>query len=106
MSAPWPGNVRQLINIVNLCVTLCKTETIPLSLARRALQDQSGSFQTLKEAKQAFERNYLIGVLRITSGHVANAAAIAGKNRTEFYKLLSQHEIDPAEFRGDKAGSK
>jgi two-component system response regulator GlrR len=55
--------------------------------------------QTLKEVKQSCERNYLISVLRITGGHVANSARIAGRNRTEFYKLLSQHEIDPVHFR-------
>jgi len=57
----------------------------------------------LKEAKQEFEKNYLMGVLRVTSGHVANAAKIAGRNRTEFYKLLNQHGIDPAEFRSTKS---
>jgi len=99
LGAAWPGNVRQLINVVDLCATLCKTDTIPLSLVQKALQDKAGDFQTLKDAKQEFERNYLIGVLHITNGHVANAARISGKNRTEFYKLLNQHDIDPAVFR-------
>lgn len=105
MEAAWPGNVRQLINVVDLCTTLCKTETIPASLVQKALQDKPGEFQTLKDAKQEFERNYLIGVLRITNGHVANAARISGKNRTEFYKLLNQHNIDPAEFRNNNSKS-
>jgi two-component system response regulator GlrR len=103
LGAAWPGNVRQLINVVDLCATLCKTETIPLSLVQKALQHKPGGFQTLKDAKQEFERNYLIGVLRITNGHVANAARISGKNRTEFYKLLNQHEIDPGGFRANDA---
>jgi len=98
-AASWPGNIRQLMNVVDLCVTLSKTETIPLSLVKKVLQDKPGDFITLKEAKQEFEKNYLIGVLRVTNGHVANAAKIAGRNRTEFYKLLSQHGIDPAGFR-------
>ncbi|MFQ5660501.1 MAG: sigma-54-dependent transcriptional regulator [Gammaproteobacteria bacterium] len=102
VSAPWPGNIRQLINVVDLCATLCKTETIPLSLVQRALRDEAGAIQTLRDAKLEFERNYLIGVLRITNGHVANAAKIAGRNRTEFYKLLNQHGIDPAGFRDKK----
>ena len=99
----WPGNIRQLMNVVDLCVTLCKTDTIPLSLVKKVLQDKPSEFITLKEAKQEFEKNYLIGVLRVTSGHVANAAKIAGRNRTEFYKLLNQHGIDPAEFRNTKS---
>jgi len=99
----WPGNIRQLMNVVDLCVTLCKTDTIPLSLVKKVLQDKPSEFITLKEAKQEFEKNYLMGVLRVTSGHVANAAKIAGRNRTEFYKLLNQHGIDPAEFRSTKS---
>lgn len=104
ITAPWPGNIRQLINVIDLCVTLCKTETIPLSLVQKAMQDQPGGIETLRDAKQRFERNYLIGVLRMTNGHVANAARMAGRNRTEFYKLLNQHNIDPAGFRPGKPG--
>lgn len=103
MTAPWPGNIRQLINVINLCITLSKTQTIPLSLVQKAMQDQPGGIETLKDARQKFEKNYLIGVLRMTSGHVANAARMAGRNRTEFYKLLNQHNIDPAIFRPVKA---
>jgi two-component system, NtrC family, response regulator GlrR len=102
VSATWQGNIRQLINVVELCVTLCKTKTIPLSLAKKALQDQPEPMQTLKEAKQEFEKNYLISVLRVSQGQVANAARIAGRNRTEFYKLLNQHNINPVDFRPDK----
>ena len=99
VSASWPGNIRQLNNVADVCAALCRTKTIPLSLAKRALQDQPGEIQTLKEAKQTFERKYLLTVMRVTHGHVANAARIAGRNRTEFYKLLGQHGIDPADFR-------
>jgi two-component system response regulator GlrR len=103
LAAPWPGNVRQLMNVVELCTTLIKTDIIPLSMAKSALREEPAGIQTLKVAKDAFERNYLIGVLRITNGHVANAARIAGRNRTEFYKLLAQHHLNAAEFR--KGGS-
>lgn len=105
ISGSWQGNIRQLINVVELCVTLSKTETIPLSLVKRALQDQPAPLQSLKDAKHDFERNYLISVLRVSQGHVANAARIAGRNRTEFYKLLNQHNIDAVNFRSNKKDS-
>ena len=104
-AASWPGNIRQLSNVVELCATLSGSATIPLSLVKKAMQDRPARLQTLKDAKFEFERNYLLTVMRITSGRVANAARIAGRNRTEFYKLLSQHGIDPADFRGDPAGA-
>ena len=98
-SASWPGNIRQLMNVVDLCATLSKTDIISEALAKKALQDKPGKIQTLKEARQEFEKTYLISILRITNGHVANAAKIAGRNRTEFYKLLGQHGLDPSDFR-------
>ena len=55
--------------------------------------------KTLKEAKLEFEKNYLIGILKMSAGHVTNAAKTAGKNRTEFYKLLNLHNIEPDKFR-------
>ena len=98
-AATWPGNVRQLANAVELCATLTKGDVIPLAMAQRALREEPGRLQTLKEAKLAFERKYIISVLRVTNGNVANAARIAGRNRTEFYKLLGQHGIDAGDFR-------
>lgn len=102
-AASWPGNVRQLANAVELCATLTKGEVIPAGMAQKALREEPGRIQTLKEAKQEFERKYLISVLRVTNGNVANAARIAGRNRTEFYKLLGQHGIDAADFRRESA---
>ena len=106
VSMPWPGNVRQLINVIDLCATLSKNKNIPLSLVKTAVHDDPVHMQTLKEAKQAFERGYLLSVLRITHGHVANAAKMAGRNRTEFYKLLNQYNIEPASFRDKKVAEK
>ncbi len=102
VSMPWPGNVRQLINVIDLCATICRNKSIPLNLVKKAVHDEPMNMQTLKEAKREFEKNYLLSVLRITHGHVANAAKVAGRNRTEFYKLLNQYNIEPAAFRDKK----
>ena len=99
VSASWPGNVRQLVNVVELCTTLTKGDEIALTMVQRALREEPVQMQTLKEAKLETERKYLVGVLRMTQGNVASAARIAGRNRTEFYKLLTTHGIDAADFR-------
>ena len=98
-AASWPGNIRQLINVVELCATLTKGDIIPLAMAQRALREEPARIKTLKEAKADFERKYLVSLLRVTEGNVASAARIAGRNRTEFYKLLNQHGLDTASFR-------
>ncbi|HMM75090.1 MAG TPA: sigma 54-interacting transcriptional regulator [Gammaproteobacteria bacterium] len=102
-AAAWPGNVRQLVNAVELCATLTKGDQIGLAMAQRALREKPGRIQTLKEARDAFERRYLISVMRVANGNVATAARVAGRNRTEFYKLLGFHGIDAASFRGGSA---
>mgnify|MGYP000874510030 CR=1 FL=1 len=98
-AASWPGNIRQLVNVVELCTTLTKGDIIPLSMAQRALRDEPAQIKPLKEARADFERNYLISVLRISAGNVANAARIAGRNRTEFYKLLNQYGLEAGDYR-------
>ena len=102
-AASWPGNIRQLINAVELCTTLYTGDIIPLAMAQRALRQQPVHIKTLKDAKADFERNYLISVLRISEGNVANAARLAGRNRTEFYKLLNQYDLDAASYRDGAA---
>jgi two-component system, NtrC family, response regulator GlrR len=99
VASAWPGNIRQLINVVDMCATISMSEVIPLNIVKKALQNKPHQIQTLKEVRQDCEKKYLISVLHITGGNVANAARIAGRNRTEFYKLLGQHNINPSDFR-------
>jgi two-component system, NtrC family, response regulator GlrR len=102
MSASWPGNVRQLQNVVEQSAALSTTDIVPASLVRRALRDGPGAIPPLSEARSRFERDYLQELLQITEGNVSNAARLAGRNRTEFYKLLRRHHLDPDAFRPDE----
>jgi two-component system response regulator GlrR len=99
-SAAWPGNVRQLYNVVEQSCALATTPLIPLTLIQRALRVPTMEALSYAEAKQRFERNYLVQVLKLTDGNVADAARIADRNRTEFYRLLQKYELTPAMFRG------
>ena len=99
IGADLPGNVRQLQNLVEQCSVLSPSDIIPLSLTAQALREKPAQIPTLDEARQAFERRYLICVLRAAEGNITTAARIAGRNRTVFYKLLGRHSLDPARFR-------
>ena len=103
-TASWPGNVRQLYNVVEQCCALTSTPLIPASLVQRALRVPVIEALNYAEAKQRFERNYLVQLLKLTDGNVADAARIADRNRTEFYRLLQKHDLTPAMFRGDTEG--
>ncbi len=98
-AADWPGNIRQLSNVLEQCVALCTTSTIPASLVARALRDKPAEIQPLAEARSAFEREYLITLLKLTRGQVSEVARLAGRNRTEVYRLLQRHGLTPALFK-------
>ena len=100
-TASWPGNVRQLHNVVEQVTALATTALVPLALVQRALRVPSMEVLSYTEARQRFERDYLVGLLKITDGNVADAARLADRNRTEFYRLMQKHGLTPGLFRGD-----
>ena len=102
-TAAWPGNVRQLYNVVEQVCALSTTPLVPLALVQRALRVPSAEVLTYAEAKQRFERSYLVGLLKMTDGNVADAARLAGRNRTEFYRLLQKNELTPGHFQAEPA---
>lgn len=98
-TSAWPGNVRQLVNVVEQCVALTRSPMIPEALVAQALAAEESALPTFNDARAGFERSYLVKVLKITEGNVTQAARIAGRNRTDFYKLLARHELEPATFK-------
>ncbi|CAM5223970.1 transcriptional regulator [Alishewanella longhuensis] len=103
-TAKWPGNVRQLVNVVEQCVALTQNPVISAALVEQALSQNSSYWPTLIEARDQFERQYLIRVLQMTEGNVTRAAELAGRNRTDFYKLLKKHELSASQVteQGDE----
>jgi len=103
VSAPWPGNVPELENVVERAVLLATTAVIPAAVAQSALAAAPATLTPLDEAKRGFERDYLVRLLKITGGNVSRAARMAHRNRTEFYKLLDRHGLEPGMFKGERA---
>ncbi|MFO0204749.1 MAG: helix-turn-helix domain-containing protein, partial [Betaproteobacteria bacterium] len=54
---------------------------------------------SLAEARAQFEREYLVQLLKLTGGNVSQAARIARRNRTEFYRLIERHGLHSDLFR-------
>jgi two-component system response regulator GlrR len=99
VAAAWPGNVRQLQNVVEQVCALSMSPLVPLALVQRALRAPDVELLSYSEARERFERNYLVDLLKVTDGNVADAARLAQRNRTEFYRLLQRHGLTPLEFR-------
>ena len=111
MAYDWPGNVRELENAIirgihlsqgnvieagNLCLPykIDEPPTAPSLISPR--------LQSLKAMKQAviaaFEKDYLVRLMREHRGNVSHAARAAGKERREFGKLLKKYQLDPQRF--------
>ncbi|MCL4764257.1 MAG: sigma 54-interacting transcriptional regulator, partial [Burkholderiales bacterium] len=102
IAAPWPGNVRQLLNLLEQAVALTTTAVIPASVVQNALREDAAALVPFEEARKSFERDYLVRLLKITGGNVTQAAQMAKRNRTEFYKLLQRHKLEPSMFKEGK----
>jgi two-component system response regulator GlrR len=99
VSASWPGNVRQLLNVVEQTVALSTTPIVSTTLVQKALRSEPGEILSFVDARTSFEREYLVQLLQISQGNVTQAARLAKRNRTEFYKLLRRHHLEPGLFK-------
>lgn len=97
--ADWPGNIRELQNVIEQVCALGTSPRISSAEVSRALNGSSCARLTYAEAKSRFERDYLTRLLALTGGNVADAARLAERNRTELYRLLQRHQLDPESFR-------
>jgi two-component system response regulator GlrR len=96
----WPGNVRQLENVLEQAFALSRGSVISDTLVNNALPNsQQRAIAPLSDAKRDFERDYVIELLRSTEGQVTLAAKLAGRNRSDFYKIISRHRIDVDRFK-------
>jgi two-component system, NtrC family, response regulator GlrR len=98
-TAEWPGNVRQLYNVVRQNVALSQGAIITAELVQQCLGGNPTRLPSFDEARDEFTRNYLSQILQITTGNVSQAARLAKRNRTDFYKLLSRHQLQPDDFK-------
>ncbi len=99
VTAEWPGNIRQLSNIVRQNVALSRSPVISAELVKQSLGEHGGKLLSFSDARDEFTRNYLSQILQITQGNVSQAARLAKRNRTDFYKLLSRHDLNPDQFK-------
>ena len=99
VTAEWPGNIRQLFNVVRQNVALSRSPVISAELVQQSLGEHADKLASFTDARDEFTRNYLSQILQITMGNVSQAARLAKRNRTDFYKLLARHDLNPDSFK-------
>jgi two-component system response regulator GlrR len=101
----WPGNVRQLFDLVKQNVALSHNKIMSKEFVQRSLHGMVTTMPTYDEARETFARNYLTSNLQATSGNISQAARLAKRNRTDFYKLLARYRVEPNDFKNEGSGS-
>lgn len=96
----WPGNVRELENKIEYSVAMTQQDTITedFILQTKGVVTQE-PLKPLKEARDDYEKSYLIYTLEICKGNVSKAAKLAGKYRADFYDLLKKHGLKIEDFK-------
>jgi two-component system response regulator GlrR len=102
VSATWPGNVRQLYNVIEQSAALCNTPLIPVTLVQQAIQHQQTEFASFEQARKQFERDYLTRLLKITAGNVSQAAKLAQRIGREDCGVVDA--INAVEVKGKGTG--
>ena len=95
----WPGNVRELQNTIESAVAMANEDIIGDDLILPALNAKDQNLRPLKDAKENFEKNYLLQLIELTEGNMAQAARLAGKYRADLYELLKKYDLKPSNFR-------
>ena len=115
----WPGNVRELENTIEYAVAMTRKDMVGddyilpgkvtpqeaglgVNGAREKSLAGSEGLRSLKDARDAFERDYLTQVLALAEGNVSHAAKLAGKYRADFYDLLKKHDLRADDFKKPK----
>jgi DNA-binding NtrC family response regulator len=109
-SYPWPGNIRELENVVERSIAMVKSKVITVNELpqnfRQGYKEKpvpSESEYTLAEVKQRItsniEQRYLLTLLEKYKGNVTKISEEAGMTRRNIHRLLKNHGLDPEKFR-------
>lgn len=95
----WPGNVRQLFDLVKQNVALSHGKIMTKEFVQRSLGKDAKTVPTYDEAREEFTVAYLKSNLQTTAGNVSQSARLAKRNRTDFYKLLARYRLQPDDYK-------
>ena len=87
----WPGNVRELENKLSRAAITCVNQTIEAEDLQLSASSMAG--MTLKEARDMFEKDFVVNALRRAKYNISDAARVAGISRPTLYDLMKKHDI-------------
>jgi two-component system response regulator GlrR len=94
----WPRNDRELRQQIRAAVGLARGEELHPADFVLGWSSPDG-IPSFREAKRAFEREYVTRLLRLCHGNISQAARLAQKDRKDFYDVMRRNSINPPDFR-------
>jgi two-component system NtrC family response regulator len=91
MNYSWPGNVRELENKLNRASITCQNQVIEVEDLQ--LSETSFTVLSYREARQMFDRNFLLNALKQAKGNISLAAKVTGLTRPTLYDMMKKNGI-------------
>jgi two-component system nitrogen regulation response regulator NtrX len=106
----WPGNVRELRNVIERLIIMVSGDVITLDdlafLDGRSVRDVSVTNEevvTLHEARDRFERDYILKALAAQQGNISRTADVLGVERSNLYRKMKGFGIIPSRREEESA---
>ncbi|MFH0975646.1 MAG: sigma-54 dependent transcriptional regulator [Spirochaetota bacterium] len=96
----WPGNVRELKNIIERLTIMVQSDVIDKDDIARHIGSydyedvMSGDTSTLKQAREEFEKEYIIRALKKNNNNISSTARELGIERTNLHRKVKQYDIN------------
>ena len=105
----WPGNVRELRNVVERLIIMVPGDAITVrdlsflegDLTTQRVPERSAAVTPLHEARDRFERDYILRVLAANDGNMSRTAEVLGVERSNLYKKMRGFGVSPRRADGE-----
>jgi two-component system response regulator GlrR len=102
MEYPWPGNIRELQNLIHYAIVATTRKRISLDellVIKPQLREYAEKITIEKTSKKTISKEEVIESLKNTKGNISHAAQNLGIHRRQLQRLIKRYNIDKTQFK-------